>query len=596
MIATRLAALRTEMEKSGIKAYLIPTADFHQSEYVGGYFKCRSFMTGFTGSAGTALVMPDRAVLWTDGRYFIQAEKQLQGSGVELFKMGEEGVPTISEFLTECLQEGDCLGFDGRVVDSKQGENYAQIAEKKGASVSWSEDLVDRVWKDRPELSCKPAWSLSVEHVGVSREEKLANVREAMKEAGADVHVLTSLDDLAWLFNLRGDDVACNPVVLSYAILTEKDAVLFVQGKAVSAELKTELEAAGVTLREYSEFYQAVSELPGDVSVLFDLSKVSYALVKNLKDSISVINKPNPSMLMKAVKNPVEAENMRKAHIKDGVALTRFIYWMKTNVGKIPMDEYSVGEKLEEFRREQEGFLENSFEPICAYGPNAAQCHYSASKDDCAVIEPRGLFLVDSGGQYYEGTTDVTRTMALGSVTDEEKLHFTLVLKGMLNLASAKFLYGCRGINLDYLARQALWERGLDFNHGTGHGVGYLLNVHEAPNGFRWRIVPERNDSCILEEGMITSNEPGLYIEGSHGIRTENLILCKKAEKNQYGQFMEFEHLTMAPIDLDAVDVSLLDETDKRRLNAYHRDVYEKIAPHLNAEEAAWLKEATRPL
>lgn len=596
MIAKRLEALRTEMEKSGIKAYLIPTADFHQSEYVGEYFKCRSFMTGFTGSAGTALVMPDRAVLWTDGRYFIQAEKQLLGSGVELFKMGEEGVPTISEFLTEYLQSGDCLGFDGRVVDSKQGEEYAKIAEEKGATVCWSEDLVDHVWEGRPELSCKPAWSLAVEHVGVSREEKLARVREAMKESGADAHVITSLDDLAWLFNLRGDDVACNPVVLSYAILTENETLLFVQGKAVSTELKTELEAAGVGLREYSEFYRAVSELPGDSSVLLDLSKVSYALVKNLKDGVSVINKPNPSVLMKAVKSPVEAENMRKAHIKDGVALTRFIYWIKTNVGKIPMDEYSVGEKLEEFRREQEGFLENSFEPVCAYGPNAAQCHYSASRDNCSAIEPKGLFLVDSGGQYYEGTTDVTRTIAVGPLTDEEKVHFTLVLKGMLNLASAKFLYGCRGINLDYLARAALWERGLDFNHGTGHGVGYLLNVHEAPNGFRWKIVPERNDSCILEEGMITSDEPGLYIEGSHGIRTENLLLCKKAEKNQYGQFMEFEQLTMAPIDLDAVDETLLDEIDKRRLNAYHREVYEKIAPHLNAEEAAWLAEATRPL
>ncbi len=596
MIGKRLTSLRNEMVKSGIKAYLIPTADFHQSEYVGEYFKCRSFMTGFTGSAGTALVLLDRAMLWTDGRYFIQAENQLAGSGVELFKMGEEGVPTISQFLTDYLQAGDCLGFDGRVVDSNQGENYAQIAAKKGASVCWNVDLVGDVWMDRPKLSCKPAWSLGETYVGVSREEKLAKVREAMKEAGADVHVLTSLDDLAWLFNLRGDDVACNPVVLSYAILTENEAELFVQGEAISAELKEELEAAGVSLREYSEFYQAVSELPGESSVLLDLSKVSYALVKNLKDSVSVINQPNPSVLMKAVKNPVEAENMRKAHIKDGVALTKFIYWMKTNVGKIPMDEYSVGEKLEEFRRKQEGFLENSFEPICAYGPNAAQCHYSASKDKCAAIEAKGLFLVDSGGQYYEGTTDVTRTFAVGPLTDEEKLHFTLVLKGMLNLASAKFLYGCRGINLDYLARQALWERGLDFNHGTGHGVGYLLNVHEAPNGFRWKIVPERNDSCVLEEGMITSNEPGLYIEGSHGIRTENLILCKKAEKNQYGQFMEFEHLTMAPIDLDAVDETLLDETDKRRLNAYHRDVYEKIAPHLNQEEAAWLKEVTRPL
>ena len=596
MIAGRLAALRAEMKKRGISAYLIPTADFHQSEYVGEFFKCRSFMTGFTGSAGTALVLPDRALLWTDGRYFIQAEKQLQGSTVDLCKMGEEGVPTITEFLKDNLKAGDCLGFDGRVIDSKKGEEYAKIAEGKGASLCWNVDLVGEVWTDRPKLSCKPAWALDVKYVGVSREEKIAKVREAMDKEGAQVHVLTSLDDMAWLFNLRGDDVACNPVVLSYAILTKEKVELFVQSEAVSEALKAELSASGVSLREYSEFYQAVSELPEDTSVLFDLNKVSFALVKNLKDSVKVINRPNPSVLMKAVKSPVEADNMRKAHIKDGVALTKFICWMKKNVGKIPMDEYSVGEKLEEFRREQEGFLENSFESICAYGPNAAQCHYSASKDNCAVIEPKGLFLVDSGGQYYEGTTDVTRTFAVGELTDEEKLHFTLVLKGMLNLASAKFLYGVRGINLDYLARAALWERGLDFNHGTGHGVGYLLNVHEAPNGFRWKIVPERNDSCVLEEGMITSNEPGLYIEGSHGIRTENLILCKKAEKNQYGQFMEFEHLTMAPIDLDAVDEQLLNDCDRNRLNAYHREVYEKLSPYMNEEEAIWLKQATRPI
>ena len=596
MITKRLAELRNEMQKNGIKAYLIPTADFHQSEYVGEYFKCRAFMTGFTGSAGTALVMPDRAILWTDGRYFIQAEKQLQGSGVELFKMGEEGVPTIAEFLKDYLETGDVLGFDGRVIDSRQGEEYEKNAKEKGASIVWNQDLVDAVWADRPTLSCRPAWSLDVAYVGVSREEKIERVRTAMKEAGANTHVITSLDDLAWLFNLRGDDVACNPVVLSYAIVTEEDCVLFVQGAAISAELRAELHVAGVAIREYDEFYPAVSNLPEGTSVLLDMNKVSYALVKNLNEGIQVINRQNPSVLMKAIKSPVEADNMRKAHIKDGVAMTRFIYWIKKNVGKIPMDEYSVGVKLEEFRREQEGFIENSFEPVCAYGANAAQCHYSASEDNCAVIEPKGFFLCDSGGQYYEGTTDITRTVAVGELTDEEKLHFTLVLKGMLNLAAAKFLYGCRGINLDYLARQALWERGLDFNHGTGHGVGYLLNVHEAPNGFRWKIVPERNDSCVLEEGMITSDEPGIYIEGSHGIRTENLILCKKAEKNQYGQFMEFEMLTMVPIDLDAVDVELLSDTDKARLNAYHQEVFEKIAPHLNEEEAAWLKEATRPL
>lgn len=596
MIAERLAALRAEMEKRGIDAWMIPTADFHQSEYVGDYFKCRCYMTGFTGSAGTALVMKDRAILWTDGRYFIQAERQLEGSTVELFRMGEEGVPTLWEFLKNYLREGMCLGFDGRVVSSRLGQELEKLAQSKGASVCWDQDLVGLIWSDRPEMSCEPAWSLDAAYTGKTREEKLAQVREAMEKAGAEEHIITSLDDIAWLFNLRGNDVACNPVVLSYAAVSKEKAVLFVQGRAVSRELKEELEASGVTLREYGEFYPAMAGLGETVSVLLDRSKISYALLKCLPGSVKLVDRANPEMLMKAVKNPVEVENMRKAHLKDGVALTKFIHWIKTNVGKIPMDEYSVGLKLEEFRREQEGFLENSFEPICAYGPNAAQCHYSASKDNCAKIEPKGFFLCDSGGQYYEGTTDVTRTMAVGPLTDEEKLHFTLVMKGMLNLAGAKFLHGCRGINLDYLARGPLWERGLDFNHGTGHGVGYLLNVHEAPNGFRWRIVPERDDSCVLEEGMITSDEPGLYIEGSHGIRTENLILCKKAEKNQYGQFMEFEQLTLAPIDLDAVDLELLDESDRRRLNDYHRKVYEQLSPYMSEEENQWLAQATRAI
>lgn len=596
MIIERLAALRAEMKKRGIDAYLIPTADFHQSEYVDGYFKCRSFMTGFTGSAGTALIMADKAILWTDGRYFIQAEKQLQGSTVELYKMGEEGVPTIKQFLEDYLHEGMCLGFDARVLSSRQGKEFGELAQEKGASVHWDEDLVDLIWADRPAMSCEPAWALDVSYVGKSREEKLAEVRKEMEEAGADVHILTTLDDIAWLFNIRGGDVECNPVVLSYAMITGEKAVLFVQSQAVSDELRAELTASGVELKEYSDFYPAVSALDEEKVILLDMSKISYALLKSLSENAKIVDKPNPTVLMKAVKTPVEMENMRKAHIKDGVALTKFIRWMKLNVGKVPMDEYSVGEKLEEFRREQEGFLDNSFGAICAYGPNAAQCHYSASKDNCSVIEPKGLFLVDSGGQYYEGTTDVTRTYAVGPLTEEEKLHFTLVMKGMLNLGAAKFIYGCRGINLDYLARGPLWERGLDFNHGTGHGVGYLLNVHEAPNGFRWRIVPERNDSCVLEEGMITSDEPGLYIEGSHGIRTENLLLCKKAEKNQYGQFMEFEHLTMAPIDLDAVIPELLNETDKQRLNDYHKDVYEKLSPYMNDEEREWLAEATRAI
>ena len=590
-----LEQLREKMRERGIDVYVVPTSDYHESEYVSEHFACRRYITGFTGSAGTAVVTMEEAGLWTDGRYFVQAAKQLEGSGVTLRKMGVEGVPTILEYLHQAMPEGGTLGFDGRVVNELLGEEMEAAVAARHAKIAYGEDLVGMIWADRPALSREPVWILDEKYCGKSAAEKIADLRAAMREAGAGVHVLTALDDIVWLLNIRGNDVPCNPVVLSYLAVTETEVLLFIQEEALDDSARSYLEGLGVTVKPYDSIYDYVKTLAGQ-AVMVEKSRVNYALCHNLDASCRVIDRMNPTALAKAVKNPVEMENIRRAHIKDGVAVTKYIYWLKKNIGKIPMDEMSVADRLEEFRREQEGYLGPSFNTISAYGPNAAMCHYSATEESKAVLEPRGLYLVDSGGQYYEGTTDITRTIALGELTAEEREHFTLTAMSMLRLGNVKFLHGCRGLNLDYVAREVFWQRGLNFDHGTGHGVGYLLNVHERPNGIRWKVVPERQDSGVLEEGMLTSDEPGIYIEGSHGIRTENLILCRKAEKTEYGQFMRFEFVTFVPIDLDAIDKSLMRPEDVEMLNAYHREVYEKISPYLTAEEADWLREATREI
>ena len=593
MIQERINRLRQLMEQEGIDAYLVPTADFHESEYVGEYFKCRKFITGFTGSAGTAVITKEEACLWTDGRYFVQAAKELEGTGVNLQKMGQEGVPTVEEYLKKSLPENGTLGFDGRVVNYQMGRSLEEFLQDKNISVSWEEDLIGQVWEERPSLSAEKVWILKEEYAGRSAAEKIEDLREVMRKERATVHILTTLDDIVWLLNIRGNDVACNPVVLSYALITLDKFYLFINEEVLDQQVKEYLKETGVTVCPYDKVYYEVSRLKGE-KVLLESSRVNYSILRNLDSSNQIIDRMNPTAFAKSVKNPVEIENMKKAHIKDGVAMTKFIYWLKHNIGKIQITEVSAQKYLDHLRFLQPGNLGLSFPTISAYGSNAAMCHYSATEENDTVIMPKGLYLVDSGGQYYEGTTDVTRTIAMGPVTQEEREHLTLSVISMLRLAAVKFLYGSRGLTLDYVAREPFWSRGLNFDHGTGHGVGYLLNVHERPNGIRWRMVPERQDNCVLEEGMITSDEPGLYIEGSHGVRTENLILCKKAEKNQYGQFMEFEFLTFVPIDLDALDKSLMTDRDVELLNDYHKQVYEKISPYLEGEEAVWLKEATR--
>lgn len=593
MIQKRLEALRSEMKKRGITVYVVPTSDFHQSEYVGEYFKARKYMTGFTGSAGTAVITMKEAGLWTDGRYFIQAAAQLEGSGVTLFRMGEEGVPKVEEYVEEQLEKGGCIGFDGRVMDAKAGKKYAEIAEKKEGSLYVTEDLVDIIWTERPSLPAHKVWILEQEYAGMSTEEKLSQVREQMKQEGADVHILASLYDIAWLLNLRGDDIDHVPVFLSFVAVEEKKTTLFINQEILEDKVKKYLKDNQIQVEDYEKIY-AYAENLKDHKVLMSLEEVNYRIAENVQKHSQIVDAPNPSLLLKSIKNETELENTRIAHLKDAVAVTKFMYWLKTNIGKKEITEISASDYLEELRKEQEHFLDVSFDTICAYGANAAMMHYSASEESNAVLKPEGFLLVDSGGHYLEGTTDITRTFALGELSHEQKKHFTAVCRSNLNLANAKFLYGCSGINLDILARGPLWDMGIDYRCGTGHGVGHILNVHEGPNGFRWKIVQERNDSGKLEAGMITTDEPGVYLEGAYGIRLENELICVKDEKNEYGQFMKFENITYVPMDLDAILPEEMTFREKQELNEYHQMVYEKISPYLNEEERDWLKEYTR--
>ena len=595
MIPERLSRLREKMKEANVDLYMVTSADFHASEYVGDYFKARAYITGFTGSAGTAVITQDGAWLWTDGRYFIQAAAQLSGTTVTLQKMGQDGIPTVEEFILDRIRSGETLGFDGRTVSAAEGEKYARLLAKKGAKVASGRDLVGEIWQDRPALSAEPVFELDVRYAGQERSEKLHNLFDAMDKEGADALVLTSLDDIAWLLNIRGGDVAYNPVVLSY-LLAKKDhtVYLYANSSCFPEAVVHALEKDGVTIRPYNNIYTDIAAIPAGSTLMADKSRTNYAIVGNVPEGVTLINRINPTYLPKSIKNPTEVENEKLAHIKDGVAMTRFIYWLKTHIGKEKITEMSAAAKIESFRQMGENYLGQSFAPIVSYGAHAAMCHYSPSAESDIEIEPHGFALADTGGQYYEGTTDITRTFAVGPLSYEQKHHYTLVLRGHLHLAAARFLYGCTGVALDYACRAPLWDEALDYNHGTGHGVGYLLNVHEGPNSFRYRIVPDHN--AVMEEGMITSNEPGLYLEGKYGIRIENMIVCRKDVKNEYGQFMAFDNLTYIPYEPEAVLPEEMTEKERALYNDYMAQVYEKISPYLSEEEKVWLKNETRPI
>ena len=592
--SSNLARLREVMRENGIDYYVVPTSDYHSSEYVGDHFRAREFLSGFTGSNGTLLVTADYAALWTDGRYFLQAEEQLRGSGIELMKMRRPGVPTLSEYIEKNIGENRTLGFDGRVFAVSEGERLEKAAANAGSRTVYNIDLVSGIWTDRPALSCRPVFVLEEKYCGRSAAEKLADIRAAMKAADCEYHIVTSLDDIAWILNLRGDDVACNPVFLSYLIIGMNGGTLFIQDAELNDAAREHIAKLGFDIMPYDSIYEYSkgNSLTG-ANILIDKDRLNYLLYSILSDNAVLRCEENPSVMMKACKNPVEMENLRKANVIDGVAMVRFLHWLDKTVGKEPITEISASDKLESFRAEGEGFIGISFETIAGYNAHGAIIHYEPTPETDIPVKPEGFLLVDSGAQYLTGTTDITRTIAMGPLTDEMKHHYTLVLRAHIDLARARFIEGATGANLDIFARAPFWEEGLEYEHGTGHGIGFFLNVHEPPASIFWNTA-RKSASTPLREGMLLSDEPGIYIENNYGIRIENDVLVRKGVKNDHGQFMYFEPMTLCPIDLRPVIFEELTPAQIRFLDDYHRIVLEKLKPHLDKDDAEWLENAIK--
>ena len=592
-ISKKINKLRKKMAEQNIDIYLIPSSDFHQSEYVGDYFKAREFISGFTGSAGTVAITQTQAGLWTDGRYFIQAEAELANTEIKLYKMGYPNAMSLDTFLVSILPQNGTLAFDGRVLSSAEGLHFETLLADKNIRFVYEYDFIDSIWENRPKLPIEPVYSLSESYTGESTASKLMRVRDAFHTKGATTHLLSSLDDIAWLLNLRGSDVAYTPVFLCYLYLTLDSAHLFIDNNKISDTIYNLLKQNNIELHDYDEVYEFIQYNTKDQCVFIDPSKTNYKLYRILSDSTRIVESMNPSTLFKAQKNEIEIQNIKNAHLKDAIAHTKFLYWLKSNYNKQPITEMKASDKLEQLRAEQEHYLGPSFSPISAFAQHAAMCHYTSSEETNTLLIEGNLYLIDSGGHYLEGSTDITRTIALGSIDASLKIDYTNVLKGNLALARANFLYGCSGENLDILARQYLWNANLDYMHGTGHGIGNLLTIHEGPCNIKWRY---RQEPISLESGMILSDEPGLYIEHSHGIRLENELLVREGVRNEYGQFMHFEVLTYVPFDLDAIDASLLSFEEKVQLNQYHKMVYELVSPYLSKEENDWLTTYTKEI
>ncbi len=576
------------LKEKNIDYYIVPTDDDHQSETVGAYYQARAYLSGFNGSAGTLLVKKNSAYLWTDGRYFIQAAKQLE-NGITLMKMGQKGVPTLLEFLASDVKEGNIIAFDGQTMNCQFVFNM-----QKCIPVNYDiqcVDLLKEFWTNRPLRSCEKAFLYDIQYHGVSVHEKIAMIQEYMKANNCQSHVLTTLDDIAWIFNIRGDDIPCSPSILAFAMITEQVSYLYLQANTYDQEMIDFYKNENVVIKNYEDIYQDVQKQQG--RLLLNTAQINYELFNLI--SCEIVDKENPSQILKAIKNETEIKNTKHAHLKDAVAMTKFMYWLKTNYGKISMDEISVAQKILELRQQQDLFVEPSFTTICGWNENGALMHYHATKEEHSHIEGDGFLLIDSGGQYLDGTTDITRTYALGKVSLQQKKHYTMVLQGMLALQSASFLAGCTGQNLDILARQPMWSEDLDYQCGTGHGVGHFLNVHEGPHGIRPKA-RNKSERCPIQPNMIVTDEPGIYLEGQYGIRIENELLCITRTENEYGQFLCFEPLTYVPIDLDAIDQQLLTYKEKQQLNDYHQAVYEKISPYLNEEEKEWLKKYTHAI
>ena len=585
-VKERIEQLRNQMRERGIEAFIVPSSDPHQSEYVAEHYTARTFITGFTGSAGTAIITLTDACLWTDGRYFIQAESELKDTGVTLFRMGENGVPTVEAFLKKSLNAGAKVAFDGKVISEEYFRGLEKALESKEFSFEVNEDLIDKIWQDRPERPCSQVVLHDVVYAGKSREVKLDEVAKEMKTIGVDYYVISGLDDIAWLLNIRGRDVKCNPLTIAYSVVSKGKCYLFIDDRKIDSKVRAELEKANVEILPYDSIGKFLEDIKVG-TILLDPAKNSTWIYSAIK--IKIVEAMDITTRFKAIKNDIQIENVRKAMVRDGVAMTKFINWMKKTIKLRNITEIEASDKIEEIRRAGDNFYDLSFGSISAYKANASMPHYSATEKNQATIKAESLYLLDSGAQYLDGTTDITRTLAVGLLTVEEKTDFTLVLRGMIDLAMQRFLYGTTGSNLDIIARIPLWNAGMDYKHGTGHGVGFFLNVHEGPH--RISMVPS---TIKLEKGMVVSDEPGVYKAGKHGIRIENLVVVQESDKTQYGgQFMKFETLTICPIDLDAIDVSLLTHDEKVWLNNYHRTVFEKLSPYLQGEELEYLKLAT---
>ena len=591
LIKERISALRAKMKIARIEAYIIYGTDPHLSEYLPSHWQTRPFISGFTGSAEMVIISSEKAALWTDSRYFLQAEEQIQGTGIELVKMRTPGHPEPADWLVQNLKTSDSVGTDESCISVNQFRSIQQKLDQAGIFLKESGDLLNEIWINRPSLPDSAIYEHDLKFACTGRKTKIAAICGELEKLGADLQIITALDDLAWTFNLRGSDVEFNPVFMAYAAISKRESILFLEDKKLPSELKTKLETEGIKIRAYRELTDFLRNLPFSTRILLDPDRTNQAILKNIPSQNLIIEGLSIPCQLKAIKSEAEINNIMQAMRKDGVAMVEFLYWLKNNLGKVSVNEYNVAEKLIEFRSEQPDFKGISFFPIVGYKEHGAIVHFHVSEDNALPIEKDGFLLFDSGGQYLDGTTDITRTIALSKLTSQQKTDFTVVLKGMISLTLAKFPVNTRGYHLDILARKDMWQHGLNYGHGTGHGVGYFLNVHEGPMSIR----QEFNDR-VIEAGMVLSNEPALYRLGEYGLRTENMIVCMKDETTEFGNFLRFDTLTLCPIDTNAIDKNLLNPEEIDWLNNYHKKVFEELAPLLNEELKGYLKELTRPV
>ena len=584
----KITRVREEMGNAGMDAFVIPITDPHQGEYMPERHRAIAWLTGFTGSAGTVVITNDFTGLWTDSRYFIQAEQQLKDSPVSLVKLKIPHTPEYIEWIAETLPGNSRVGVDANVISVSRVRRIKESFSNVGISLDTEHDIVNLVWKNRPEMPENKVFELDVQYAGVTRKDKLHVIREQMQKKKATHHLLTALDDIAWTFNIRGTDVCYNPLVTAYSVISETFAYIFINQKKLPEQLKQKLIDDGLEIKPYDEIKKFLSGLESKDAMMISPGSTSFSLFNSIPEKVKVIEDISIPTRLKAIKNDIEKDHIRNVMVKDGVALTKFFFWLEQNLGKEKITEISASKKLEAFRRDQENFVHPSFATIAGYGPHGAVVHYEATPETDVELKQDSLFLLDSGGHYLDGTTDITRTNALGQPTVEQKRDFTLALKGTINLARIEFPEGTKGYQIEILARKALWENGLNYGHGTGHGVGFFLNVHEGPQTIGTGA--SGNAQVSMEPGMLTADEPGIYREGKYGIRTENLILCVPSRETEFGRFLKFETVTLCFIDTELVDKSLLNEKEIKWLNDYHQKVFEKLSPHLDEDEREWLE------